>query len=87
MHPHVVGAIEQLALVILENYSLFFCLRVNAPHFVFLIGARPEISLRIKAKPIRTAAWLHKRAELAIRAPLEYPVIRLVSEKHVAIRI
>src|SRR5205823_1704033 len=59
----------------------------DSPKLVSLIRARPKISFAIKAESVCTTGRLHKSGQLAIGAPFENPVVRLIGEKDVALGI
>jgi len=52
-----------------------------------LVGARPKIPLAIKRKAIGAATRFHEGGELAIDAPFENSIIRLIGKEHVSLSI
>ena len=57
---------------------------MDAPQRIGFVGASPEIALRIEAQAISPPAWLHESGNVAIGAPFENAIVRLVGEEHVA---
>src|SRR5262249_1350153 len=85
-YPDVVGTVQQLALVILDDDGHLLS-RVNAPQLILLVRTGPEVALAIEAQTVRPPAWLQERGQLAIGAPLQNSVIGLVGEVDVALRV
>src|SRR5205807_1604872 len=60
---------------------------VDAPQFVLLVGAGPEVALGVKAQAVGPAARLQESGQLAVGAPLEDAVVGLVGEVDVAVGV
>ena len=70
-NPDIIGSVEQLALVIFDDY-LAFAGGVDPPEFIFFIGASPKLIMRIEAKAAftfdnRTEAPLSAACALNVR--------------------
>ncbi len=60
---------------------------VDAPEFVFFIGAGPQVAVLVEGQSIRTPARVHECGELSVRGPFENAIVWLVSEEDVALGV
>src|SRR5258708_12597970 len=49
--------------------------------------ARPKIALGIETETVRPPARFHESRELPLRTPFENPVVRLIGEEDISLRI
>ena len=63
--PDVVGAVQQLALIT-GDYNGILAIRRDTPERILFIRARPQVSVRIETRTVRSPARLHKSGDFAV---------------------
>ncbi len=82
-NPQIVGAVQQVALVIFQQHG-YFTVGANAPQLVVLVGTGNKVALGIKIHAVGAACAVHKNRELPINIIFPNFVIGLVCEKYIA---
>src|SRR5260221_11146471 len=82
MDPDVVGAVQLLPFVLLPDDRDLAVLG-DGPQLVLLVRAGDELAVAVEVHPVAASSRLKEGRELAVRAPLQDPVVGLVGEEDV----
>ncbi len=86
MDPDVVGSIELLTLVgIEENFVFAVC--VDLPHLILFIGTCNQLAIWGKEHSIAATCRLQELRDLSIKVDLQDPIVRLIGKEDIPLRI